>query len=60
MYNFDKPKHKLNTNIIFIISHCASNGFKICWGTKIFDLLDEDKKKENMTLDDALLILANI
>ena len=26
----------------------------------MFDPLDEDKKKENMTLDDSLLILANI
>ena len=42
--------------------HCASNGYKICWGTKMFDPLDEDKKKkkENTTLDDSLLILAII
>ena len=26
----------------------------------MFDPLDEDKKKKNMTLDDSLLILANI
>ena len=26
----------------------------------MFDPLDEDQKKENMTLDDSLLILANI
>ena len=45
---------------INIIWHCALNGYKICWGTKMFDLLDEDKKKENITLDDSLLILANI
>ena len=29
-------------------------------GVKMFDPLNEDKKKENMTLDDSLLILANI
>ena len=26
----------------------------------MFDPLDEDKKEENMTLDDSLLIVANI
>ena len=35
-------------------------GYIICWGTKMFDPLEEDTKKENMTLGDSLLILANI
>ena len=33
---------------------------KFAGGTKMFDPLDEDIKMENMSLDDSLLILANI
>ena len=60
MYSFDKQNINCIPYIFFIIEHCDSNGYKICRGTKMLIPLDEEKKKENMILDDSLTILGNI
>ena len=65
MYSFDKVKHKLYINIFILFSTVLQivtvlqMVTKFAGVQKCFDPLDKEKK-ENMTLDDSLLILANI
>ena len=62
MYSFDKPKHKLY--IIFfslLFSTVLQMVAKFAGVQKCFTHgMKTKKKKDNMTLDESLLILANI
>ena len=60
MYSFDKPKHKLYINIFFLSFSTVLQMVTKFAGVQKCLTPWMKTKKDNMTLDDLLLILANI